>query len=101
MMNRRIHRLGANKKMAKPKQMISTEHVDYVLELLHKDEYKEANAVVKAFGFEGITSDFFEKIIAQEGLHMGIVKAIAIYYDNDENLLEAIQKVRDQKEAKQ
>lgn len=68
---------------------------DAVLELLAQDRWKEAVGYATALGFEGITAEFFEYVIAKDGFHNGVIYAIATYYDNDLHLAKHISEVRE------
>ena len=67
---------------------------DALLNMLQQDQWKEACGAAKIMGFDGITADLFEHIIARDGLHDGVIKAIAVYYDNDLKLREFIAAAR-------
>ena len=52
-----------------------------VCKLLIQDKWGTANDIAKVYGFqEGITADFFERMIKLDGLTMAWIKAISVYY---------------------
>lgn len=68
---------------------------DYIIDLLTADKWEQAVGAACMLGFEGITAEFFEYVIEKDGLHDGIIRAIAVYYDNDLNLQKFIKEARE------
>lgn len=57
---------------------------DQILALLIKNQYMQANGAALILGFtEGVTAEFFEHVISQDGLHHEVITAIAVYYYTD------------------
>lgn len=68
---------------------------DFIIELLTLDKWEQASGAASLLGFEGVNAEFFEYVIAKDGLHGGIIRAIAVYYDNDLNLQKFIKEARE------
>ena len=68
---------------------------DFIVELLACDKWEQASGAASVLGFEGVNAEFFEYLIRKDGLHSGIIRAIAVYYDNDLNLQKFIKEARE------
>ncbi len=63
------------------KHKTTVEQRNRILQLLIKNKYTEANGAATVLGFtEGITAEFFEHVVAKDGLHNEVIKAIGVYY---------------------
>lgn len=58
------------------------EQRDMILALLKSDRWQQAEGASRILGFESIT-EALEHIVKTDGLHDGVILAIATYYDND------------------
>jgi len=74
------------------KNKINAEQTARLLKMIKEGNFQEAEGAATVLGYEGITAAFFEDVIKQHGLTCDVILAISVYYAEDCNIMDSIEK---------